>query len=169
MFRFLFAFAFAFGVASGAHAESSHLWNDGAGSGQCLDIVNDGANDKLAVVPCGNYSGQAWTLLADDTPGHYKLQTDFTGAGRCLDVINDGVNDRVRMASCGNFSGQAWELRWLHGPGRRFQLTNRFTGPSRCLAATGEGLRLRSCDGSPAQQWSGEWPRSGFTAGGAAS
>jgi hypothetical protein len=161
MFRFLFSLVLVFGVSSAAHAESSHLWNDGAGSGQCLDIVNDGANDKLRVVPCGDYSGQAWTLLASDTPGHYKLQTDFTGAGRCLDVINDGVNDRVRMASCGNFTGQEWELSRLHGPGRRFQLSNRFTGPSRCLEATGEGLRLRACDRSPGQRWSGGWPRSG--------
>jgi|AraplaDrversion2_2_1032049.scaffolds.fasta_scaffold02158_15 hypothetical protein len=169
MFRFLFALAFAFGLASSAHAQSSHLWNDGAGSGQCLDIVNDGANDKLTVVPCGDYSGQAWTLLAAATPGHVKLQTDFTGGGRCLDVVNDGVNDQVRMASCGNFTGQEWEVSRRHGPGRTFQLTNRFTGPLRCLAATGEGLRLRSCDGSPAQQWSGEWPLFGLNGGGAAS
>jgi hypothetical protein len=161
MFRFLFALAFIFGVSSAAHAEPSHLWNDGAGSGQCLDIVNDGANDKLSVVPCADVSGQAWTLLPSDTPDHYKLQTAFTGASRCLDVINDGVNDQVRMASCANVTGQEWELARLRGPGRAFQLTNRFTGPSRCLEATGEGLRLRSCDRSPGQHWSSEWPVSG--------
>jgi hypothetical protein len=157
MLRFLFVFAFVFGVRAGAHAESGHLWNDGAGSGQCLDVVNDGANDKLTVVACGDYSGQFWTLEASDTPGHYKLKTDFTGAGRCLDVVNDGVNDQVRMVSCAHVTGQEWELSRLHGPSRTFQLTNRFTGPSRCLEAGGEGLRLRSCDRSPGQRWSGEW------------
>jgi hypothetical protein len=161
MFRFLFALAFVFGVSGAAQAQSSHLWNDGAGSGQCLDIVNDGANDKLTVAGCGDFSGQAWTLLATDVPGRYRLQTDFTGAAGCLDVINDGVNDRVRMTSCANVTGQHWALIMLRGPGRAFQLTNGFTGPSRCLEATGEGVRLRSCDRSPAQRWSSEWPPSG--------
>jgi hypothetical protein len=90
-------------------------------------------------------------------PGHYKLQTMFTGAGHCLDVVNDGVNDRVRMASCARVTGQYWELSRLRGPSGAFELTNRFTGPSRCLEATAEGLRLRSCDGSAGQHWSSEW------------
>jgi hypothetical protein len=161
MFRLLFAIVFLLGASGAVHAQSSHLWNDGAGSGQCLDIVNDGANDKLNVVPCGNFSGQAWTLQPSGTPGYYKLQTMFTGAGRCLDVVNDGVNDQVRMASCADVTGQFWELTRLRGPGRGFQLTNRFTGPSRCLEAADEGLRLRSCDRSRGQHWSSEWPVSG--------
>jgi hypothetical protein len=116
MMRFFFALAFLFGAANAAHAahaESSHLWNDGAGSGQCLDIVND------------------------------------------------GVNDWVRMSSCAKVSGQYWELIRLRRHGRAFQLTNLFTGPSRCLAASAEGLRLRACDRSPDQQWSSEWTISG--------
>jgi hypothetical protein len=161
MFRVLFTLALVFGVTATAHAQSSHLWNDGAGSGQCLDIVNDGVNDKLTVVACGEYSGQAWTLVAGETPDHYKLQADFTGADRCLDVINDGANDHIRMTSCAFVTGQEWELSRRRGQGRFFQLTNSFTGPGRCLAATEEGLRLRSCDGSPGQKWSGEWPRPG--------
>jgi hypothetical protein len=113
MFRFVLTLAFVFGAAGAAHAQSSHLWNEGAGSGQCLDIVND------------------------------------------------GVNDRVQMASCTDVTGQYWELTRLRGPGRTFQLTNRFTGPSYCLEATGEGLRLRACDRSPGQHWRSEWPVSG--------
>jgi hypothetical protein len=123
MFRFLFALVVVFGVSSAAHAQSSHLWNEGAGSGQCLDIVNDGTKDKLRVTGCGDFSGQAWTLLPTDEPGYYRLQTAFTGAASCLDVINDGVNDRVRMSSCANVTGQHWELARLRGPGRAFQLT----------------------------------------------
>ena len=157
MFRFLFALVCVFGAPGAVHAQSSHLLNDGAGSGQCLDVVNDGANDKLTVVACGDFSGQLWTLQPSDMPGHYKLQTMFTGAGRCLDVVNDGVNDRVRMASCARVTGQYWELSRLRGPNGAFELTNRFTGPSRCLEATAEGLRLRSCDRSPGQHWSSEW------------
>jgi len=161
MFRLLFVLVLVFAGTRAAHAQSSHLWNDGAGSGQCLDVVNDGPRDRLNVVACGDFSGQLWTLQPSGMPGHYKLQTMFTGAGRCLDVVNDGVNDQVRMASCANVTGQYWELRWLRGPGRTFQLTNRFTGPSRCLEATDEGLRLRSCDRSPGQHWRSEWQVAG--------
>jgi hypothetical protein len=32
------------------------------GADQCLDIVNDGANDQLTMAPCGNVSGQLWNL-----------------------------------------------------------------------------------------------------------
>lgn len=164
MFRFMLLFPLALGVSGAAHAdtrEPSRLWNDGAGSGQCLDIVNDGFNDKLNVTRCADVSGQSWTLVPSGVPDHYRLQAAFTGTGRCLDVINDGVNDRVRMASCANVTGQEWELTRLRGPGRSFQMTNRFTGPSRCLEVTDEGLRLRSCDRSPGQKWSSEWPVSG--------
>ena len=27
-----------------------------------LDVVNDGRNDKVQMAPCGDYSGQLWTL-----------------------------------------------------------------------------------------------------------
>lgn len=27
---------------------------------KCLDIVNDGVNNKLVMADCGNYSGQFW-------------------------------------------------------------------------------------------------------------
>ena len=113
MFQFLFALVAVFAGTGAVHAQSSHVWNDGAGSGQCFDVVNH------------------------------------------------GVNDQVRMASCVDVTGQYWGLSRMRGPGRTFQLTNRFTGPSRCLDATGEGLRLRSCDGSPTRHWSSEWPVSG--------
>ena len=113
MFRFLFALVVAFAGTGAAHARSSHLWNDGVGSGQCLDVVND------------------------------------------------GVNDQVRMASCADVTGQYWALSRLRGPGRTFQLTNRFTGPSRCLEAAAEGLRVRSCDRSPGQHWGSEWQIAG--------
>jgi hypothetical protein len=90
------------GVAAQAHIQPPvERWGR---SGQCLDIVNDGANDKLTVAGCGDFSGQAWTLC-HGRAGRYRLQTDFTGADGCLDVINDGVND-VRMTSCANVTGQ---------------------------------------------------------------
>ena len=32
------------------------------GNKKCLDIVNDGDNNKLTMADCGNYSGQLWSI-----------------------------------------------------------------------------------------------------------
>jgi hypothetical protein len=32
------------------------------GVDQCLDIINDGANDQPTMAPCSNVSGQLWNL-----------------------------------------------------------------------------------------------------------
>jgi hypothetical protein len=32
------------------------------GTGKCLDIVNDGANNQLTMADCGDFSGQLWEL-----------------------------------------------------------------------------------------------------------
>ena len=29
----------------------------------CLDIINDEQKNKLIMAPCGNYSGQQWSVL----------------------------------------------------------------------------------------------------------
>ncbi|MEI6064062.1 MAG: hypothetical protein WCQ26_05690, partial [Pseudanabaena sp. ELA748] len=38
----------------------NRLRNSFTGSRKCLDIVNDGRNNKLRMADCGNYSGQFW-------------------------------------------------------------------------------------------------------------
>ena len=32
------------------------------GQNKCLDIVNDGKNNRLQMADCGNYSGQFWSI-----------------------------------------------------------------------------------------------------------
>ena len=69
----------------------------------CLDIINDGQNNKLIMSPCGNYySGQEWTYQNN------KLQN--LGRNLCLDIINDGQNNKLIMSPCGNYSGQQWNI-----------------------------------------------------------
>ena len=55
----IIALALASGI-SGTRAET--LRTEFTGSGKCLDIVNDGTNNKLTMAPCGNYSGQLWLI-----------------------------------------------------------------------------------------------------------
>jgi hypothetical protein len=38
------------------------LWNQFTGESKCLDIVNDGSG-HVQLAPCGDYSGQYWSLL----------------------------------------------------------------------------------------------------------
>jgi hypothetical protein len=80
------------------------------GGNRCLDIVNDGANDKLTMADCGNFSGQMWRMTRTKHAGHVHLKTVFTGARKCLDIVNDGRNNQLRMADCGDFSGQYWSV-----------------------------------------------------------
>src|SRR5215470_1441796 len=94
-----------FGATDAASQEL--LRNRFTGSASCLDILNDGQNDKLRLTPCGNFSGQQW-IVARRSDGTFQFRTEFTGQNRCLDIINDGQNNRLRMAPCGSFSGQQW-------------------------------------------------------------
>src|SRR4030095_8777790 len=75
-------------------ASQQILRNTFTGSASCLDIINDGQNDKLKLAPCGNFTGQHW-FVARRSDGTFQLQTEFTGPGRCLDIINDGQNNRL--------------------------------------------------------------------------
>lgn len=126
------------------------------GPNACLDVVNDGRNNRLQMAACGNYSGQAWTLQPADTAGHYRLTNAFTGSARCLDIVNDGANDRVQMADCGNYSGQMWRLDRTHHPWQ-VRLRTMFTGPRRCLDIVNDGrnnqLRMADCGDYSGQFW----------------
>ena len=85
------------------------LSNQFTGPRKCLDVINDGRNDRLTLAKCGNYSGQLW-WAKKTAQGYVRLKNTFTGSGKCLDVINDGWNDRLTLAECGNYSGQMWSI-----------------------------------------------------------
>jgi hypothetical protein len=103
-----------FGGAStpaGAQADGHvRLRTNFTGADKCLDIINDGQDNKPTMAACGNFTGQMWTIAPNGTPGIFKLQTQFTGPGKCLDIINDGQDNKPTMAACGNFTGQMWSM-----------------------------------------------------------
>jgi hypothetical protein len=135
-------------------ASQQLLRNRFTGSASCLDIVNDGQNDKLRLVPCGNFSGQHW-IVDRRSDGTFQLRTEFTGQGRCLDIINDGQNNRLHMAPCGNFTGQQWIIISENNNSR---LKTRFTGLSHCLDVVNDGqndkVQMATCGNFTGQLWS---------------
>ena len=60
------------------------------GEDRSLDVINDGANNKLHLTAAANVSGQFWKI----TPvgdGFYRLTTGWLGENKSLDVVNDGA------------------------------------------------------------------------------
>jgi len=75
------------------------------GDSKCLDIMNDGANNKPLMAPCGNYSGQQWSMTP--TPrGHVTFSNQFAGANKCLDAFG---RDLV-MTNCNDSLKQSWKV-----------------------------------------------------------
>jgi hypothetical protein len=126
------------------------------GNDKCLDVVNDGTNDRLQMADCGNFSGQFWSTVATGTKGYVRLRNNFTGNDKCLDVVNDGNNNRLQMADCGNFSGQFWQL---SKPSKTsfYRMRNQFTGAKKCLDIVNDGtnnkLQMADCGNFSGQQW----------------
>jgi hypothetical protein len=103
----------AWRVAPSQAAGSYTLSTTIDGATRCLDIVNDGINDRLVLAQCAYVSGQLWQLADAPYTGYVQLKTQFTGPDRCVDITNDGVNTEVRMVPCGNYSGQYWQVNAL--------------------------------------------------------
>jgi hypothetical protein len=110
--------------------------------GRCLDVVGDGRTrgHRLHVQNCDGSAAQTWTLPADGT-----LRT----GGRCGQPTEDGS---VKLLDCdGRAIGQ-----WRRGGDGT--LVN--VGTGNCLTdpdngeRNGSEVRVRSCDGGAAQQWS---------------
>ena len=145
-------YVLGFGATDAASQQS--LRNRFTGSAKCLDIINDGQNDKLKLAACGNFSGQHWFVLKR-SDGFFELRTEFTGQGRCLDIINDGQNNRLHMAPCGNFTGQQWIIISENGA---LRLKTNFTGPSHCLDVINDGqndkVQMATCGNFSGQFWS---------------
>lgn len=136
------------------------LKNNFTGDGKCIDIVNDGANNKLTMANCGNYTGQSWSfspekLSSGEIIGQ-RIRNRFSGEGKCLDIVNDGTNNKLIMADCGNFSGQVWNFR------NSRSLINNFTGDKKCLDIVNDGsnnkLNMADCGNYSGQFWSNTTP-----------
>jgi len=46
-----------------AQPSPSHLKTQFTGKDKCLDIINDGENNKPTMADCGNFSGQFWNIV----------------------------------------------------------------------------------------------------------
>lgn len=124
------------------------------GKDKCLDIINDGANNRPVLATCANVSGQIWTFEPLGIPGHFHLHAQFAGAGKCLDIINEAKRDTPIMAPCGNFSGQHWTLTQESG---YIRMRNLFSGDGKCLDILNDGSdtlpRMRRCENVSGQMW----------------
>jgi hypothetical protein len=146
------------GTAPGTY----RLRTEFTGLAKCLDIVNDGYNNRLAMATCGDYSGQKWTIEPDETAGYWRLQTEFTGPGKCLDIVNNGANNQLTMATCGDYSGQRWTIEPIANTGYA-RLRTAFTGRRKCLDIVNDGsnnrLTMATCGDVTGQMWKIAGPR----------
>jgi hypothetical protein len=133
------------------------------GADQCVDIINDGSNDKLTLDKCGRYSGQHWNLESTAYVGYSVLRTDFTGADRCLGIVTDGKDALPRMTKCANSPDQFWSIEPAIDP-RYARLRAMLRGPEKCLAMVdedgGNRLAMAECSKSTTQLW--QMAKSGF-------
>jgi Ricin-type beta-trefoil lectin domain len=144
-----------------AQVKQNRLRNTLTGTGSCLDIINDGDNNKLTMARCGNVSGQRWSLTASETnPQAYRLQTPFTGTGNCLATIDDGNNNRLTMAECSNAPGQLWSIipsKANPGYSGYSSLRNELAGADKCLKIINDGrnnkLTMAKCSNVAGQSW----------------
>jgi hypothetical protein len=144
-----------------AQVKQNQLRNTLTGSDNCLDIIEDGKNNRLTMAQCGNIAGQRWSLTASETnPESYRLQTPFTGADKCLDIINDGENNKLIMAKCSKVAGQLWRVtpsKIIPGNSGYYFVKNKLTGASNCLNVIEDGrnnkLTMVKCDNISGQSW----------------
>jgi Ricin-type beta-trefoil lectin domain len=144
-----------------AQVKQNQLRNTLTGADTCLDIIEDGKNNRLIMAKCANVAGQRWSLTASEkNPQVYQLQTPFTGIGKCLNIINDGVNDKLIMAKCASLPGQLWTISpstTIPSPSGYYFLKNNLTGANNCLNVLNDGrnnrLTMAKCDNISGQSW----------------
>ncbi len=144
-----------------AQVKQNRLRNTLTGAGSCLDIINDGNNNKLTMARCGNVAGQRWSLTASETnPQAYRLQTPFTGTDNCLATIDDGKNNKLTIAKCSDVPGQLWSITPSNanpGSSGYSNLRNELTGADKCLKIINDGrnnkLTMATCSNVAGQSW----------------
>ncbi len=144
-----------------AQVKQNRLRNTLTGADTCLDIIEDGKNNRLTMTKCANVAGQRWSMTASEkNPESYRLQTPFTGMDKCLNIINDGENNKVTMAKCDSLPGQLWSVtpsKTLPGNSGYYFVKNALTGASNCLNVLNDGrnnkLTMAKCDNISGQSW----------------
>ena len=123
------------------------------GDGKALDVVNDGANNKIHLTQAANVTGQYWRFIPLGN-GYYKMTTQWLGEGKALDVINDGKNNRLHMTNSANYSGQSWKITSM-GNGF-FRLTTQWQGDGKSLDVINDG-RNNQLQLAPTGSYSGQF------------
>jgi Ricin-type beta-trefoil lectin domain len=144
-----------------AQVKQNQLRNTLTGADNCLDIIEDGKNNRLTMAKCGNIAGQRWSMTSSETnPESYRLQTPFTGKDKCLNIIDDGENNKLIMAKCSKVAGQLWKVtpsKTTPGNSGYYFVTNALTGASNCLNVLNDGrnnkLTMAKCDNISGQSW----------------
>jgi hypothetical protein len=131
---------------------------DDKGNPMCLDIINDGQNDKLQLSTCGNYSGQMWSSRDGQLSNGFSV--DSEGNPSCLGItgyFNSGKLDwRVNMEGC---TGGSWQ-NWSINENPYAHMLNNYTkdsdGQPSCLNFENDGgnnFYMRPCEYYTNQQW----------------
>ncbi|MFD1147896.1 family 43 glycosylhydrolase [Saccharothrix hoggarensis] len=135
----------------------------GAGSGRCLDVVDNNATPgtEVQIWDCNGQVNQGWEFTAAG-----EMRT-FDGT-RCLDAYNFGTAPGTRLVSW-NCTGAANQKFRRNGDG-----TITATQSNLCLdvlnhgTANGTRVILWSCTGAPNQRWStgrSAYPNPGYVTG----
>lgn len=150
-------------LASEVHAQVQYnrFRNTLTGADKCLDIINDGENNKVIMTNCGNFAGQRWRIAANKKNSkNYRLQTPLAGNDKCLGIINDGENNKLIVATCVDSPEQLWSIsdnRTNPGYSGYSRVRNQLTGESKCLDIINDGrnnrLTMSTCAKIPGQSW----------------
>jgi hypothetical protein len=112
------------------------LTTQAQGENVALDVIPDGNNNRMHMVPAGNYTGQAWRFTPfEGYPGYFRISCLWQGPNRPMDVINVGPEDNhVILNGIAAVSGQAWLLAEIPEYPGTVSLTTIYRGQNMALA-----------------------------------
>lgn len=152
---FLFLIIFGQNVFSQTFVNGYYrLTTQWQGEGKSLDIINDGANNKLQLASTANVSGQLWKFIPLGN-NYYRLTTQWLGETKSLDVITDGINYKLQLEASDDVSGQYWKITPL-GNGF-YRITTKLLGMVKSLDVVADGsnnkLQLANTGNFSGQFW----------------
>jgi hypothetical protein len=135
----------------------TRLTNDLRGPSSCLDVVNDGTNDRVRMAPCGSYSGQSWLLPGGAEPVPPRPPRPAPQQPQQPPPTPTPAPAPTPMPAPVPVTQPTTEWRVM-------RITNAWRGPDVCLEYSPGGpinVVLTACNGSPGQVWVGLLDASG--------
>jgi hypothetical protein len=133
----------------------TRLTNDLRGPSSCLDVVNDGTNDRVRMAPCGSYSGQSWLLPGGAEPVPPRPPRPAPQQPQQPPPTPTPVPTPTPAPVPVTQPTTEWRV---------MRITNAWRGPDVCLEYSPGGpinVVLTACNGSPGQVWVGLLDASG--------